>query len=177
MKDNFEKYVCKIGDKKDLLDRWEYLVDIHKGKDIWKKYRDNNIKNFDNGFIIPYYGVLEGKIICEITSYINIEAFKGDINNPKGLLDINMAYLAAFRTNKEYEGKGYFSKLYRFVEEDFKKRGYTKLSLGVSPEDVRNIEIYFHLGYKEYIKTVVEKENINNQTIEEYINFYKKNIL
>ncbi len=34
------------------------------------------------------------------------------------LLSDSMAYLAAFRTNKEYEGKGYFSKLYRFVESD-----------------------------------------------------------
>lgn len=30
--------------------------------------------------------------------------------------------------------------------------GYTELSLGVGPEAVRNIEIYFHLGYRDYIK-------------------------
>jgi len=33
-----------------------------------------------------------------------------------------MAYLAAFRTNKEYEGKGFFSKLYKFMENDLKEK-------------------------------------------------------
>lgn len=83
-----------------------------------------------------------------------------------------MAYLAAFRTNKEYEGQGYFSKLYNYVENDLKQRGYKELSLGVGPEEVRNIEIYFHLGYRTYIKTLVEQENIN----EDIILFYKKDI-
>ena len=83
-----------------------------------------------------------------------------------------MAYLAAFRTNKEYEGKGYFSKLYRFVESDLKERGYTELSLGVGPKAVRNIEIYFHLGFREYIKTLIEQE----QDQEDVILFYKKKI-
>lgn len=53
-----------------------------------------------------------------------------------------MAYLAAFRTNKEYEGKGYFSKLFKFAENNLKERGYKELSLGVGPEVVRNMEIY-----------------------------------
>lgn len=70
-----------------------------------------------------------------------------------------MAYLAAFRTNKEFEGKGYFSKLYKFVENDLKEKGYTELSLGFGPEAVRNIEIYFHLGYRNYIKTVIDYES------------------
>ena len=84
-----------------------------------------------------------------------------------------MAYLAAFRTNKEYEGKGYFSKLYKFIENDLKQRGYLELSLGVSPEETRNIEIYFHLGFKEHIKTLIEHENSKK---EEVILFYKKKI-
>ena len=83
-----------------------------------------------------------------------------------------MAYLAAFRTNKEYEGKGYFSKLYRFIENDLKDKGYTELCLGVGPEAVRNIEIYFHLGFTEYIKTLIECDSSK----EDVILFYKKKI-
>ena len=90
-----------------------------------------------------------------------------------------MAYLAAFRTNKEYEGKGYFSKLYKFMENDLKNRGYSELSLGVGPEDDRNIEIYFHLGFRNYIKTVIEYEpSKDDPTVkeEDVILFYKKKI-
>ena len=90
-----------------------------------------------------------------------------------------MAYLAAFRTNKEFEGKGYFSKLYNFVENDLKEKGYTELSLGVGPEAVRNIEIYFHLGFRNYIKTVIEykpSEDDPSKQEEDVILFYKKKI-
>ena len=36
--------------------------------------------------------------------------------------------------------------------------GYNELSLGVGPDAARNIEIYFHLGYKDYIKTTIEHD-------------------
>ena len=90
-----------------------------------------------------------------------------------------MVYLAAFRTNKEYEGKGYFGQLYRFIENDLKERGYTELCLGVGPENVRNIKIYFHLGFTEYIKTLIEHSKSQDdisKVQEDVILFYKKKI-
>ena len=42
-------------------------------------------------------------------------------------MEQNWNYLSAFRTRKEYQGKGYFSKLYKFMEDDLKSRGYTTL--------------------------------------------------
>lgn len=99
-------------------------------------------------------------------------AFEGDISDFSKLLNDNMAYLAAFRTNKEYEGKGYFGKLYEFMENDLKQKGYTELCLGVGPEEVRNIKIYFHLGFTEYVKTLIE----HNQSKENVIIFYKRKI-
>ena len=64
--------------------------------------------------------------------------------------------MTAFRTNKEYEGKGYFSKLYKFMEEDLKNKGYTLLTLGVEPKEIRNKKIYNHYGFVEYIKNAKE---------------------
>ena len=60
-----------------------------------------------------------------------------------------------------------------------KEKGYTELSLGVGPEAVRNIEISFHLGYRDYIKTVIEYEpskNAPSKQEEDVILFYKKKI-
>ena len=122
---------------------------------------------------------MDGEIICEATAYICDSAFIGDISEPSGLLSERMSYLAAFRTNREYEGQGYFSRLYRFVEGDLKTRGYTELSLGVGPDAVRNIEIYFHLGFTQYIKTVVQYEpSARDPSVleEDVILFYKKRI-
>ena len=166
------EYICKVANRDELLKRWEYLVDIHPGNIKWVEFKNRAIKCFDENSTISYLGFLNGEIICEITAYINDTAFIGDISDPSGLLSDKMAYLAAFRTNKEYEGKGYFSKLYKFVENDLKERGYTELSLGVGPEAVRNNEIYAHLGYTDFIKSVVEYEDGE----EDLIDLYKKKI-
>ena len=134
-----ENYVCKIANRDELLKRWDYLIEIHPGNNKWVEFKENALKHFDEKSTISYLGFLNDKIICEITAYIKDSAFIGDISDSSGLLNDSMAYLAAFRTNKEFEGKGYFSKLYNFVENDLKEKGYTELSLGVGPEAVRNM--------------------------------------
>lgn len=172
-------FVCKIANRDELLKRWEYLIEIHPGNSKWIEFKENALKHYDEKSTISYLGFLNDEIICEATAYIKDSAFIGDISESSGLLSDSMAYLAAFRTNKEFEGKGYFSKLYNFVENDLKEKGYTELSLGVGPEAVRNIEIYFHLGYRNYIKTVIEYEPSKNDPSkqeEDVILFYKKKI-
>ena len=171
-----ENFICKIATREEMVKRWEYLINKNS---MWNKYIDFAFRNFDNNNAITYIGILNGEIICEATAYIKEDAFIGDIDEPSGLLSDDMAYLAAFRTNKEYEGQGYFRKLYDFMENDLKERGYTEFSLGVGPEAVRNIEIYFHLGFRDYIKTVIQYEPSAEDPTkkeEDVIIFYKKKI-
>lgn len=171
--DIVNNFVCKIANREELQKRWDYLVESHpNNKNKWTEYMNYALKRYDEGSTISYLGYVNGKAICEATAYINNSAFIGDIDEPSGLLSDTMAYLAAFRTDKEYEGKGYFSKLYNFMEKDLKNRGYKELSLGVGPEATRNIEIYFHLGFRNYIKTSIQYED--NE--EDVIIFYKKDL-
>lgn len=163
-----DKYICKIASREELEKRWNYLIEIHSVNNIWEKFRDNALNNFDNDNTISYIGILNGEIICELTAYIKEEAFIDDIDDCEDLLSENRCYLAAFRTNKEYEGQGYFSLLFDYVVEDLKSRGYSELSLGVSPNEVRNMEIYFHLGFRDYIKSTIQDN--------ELILFYKKDL-
>lgn len=161
-------YVCKVADRDELIKRWKYLVEIHSVNNIWEKFKDNALNNFDKDNTISYVGILNDEIICELTAYIKEEAFIDDIDDYDDLLSEERCYLAAFRTNKEYEGQGYFSLLFDYVVEDLKSRGYKELSLGVSPEEVRNMEIYFHLGFRDYIKSTTQDN--------ELILFYKKDL-
>ncbi len=172
-------YICKEADREELIRRWEYLIKINPGDNRWIRFREDALKHYDEKSTISYLGFLDDEIICEATAYIKDSAFIGDISEPSGLLSDSMSYLAAFRTNKEYEGKGYFRKLYDFAENDLRKRGYIELSLGVGPEAVRNMEIYFHLGFRDYIKTVIQHEpTADDPSIQEedVIIFYKKKI-
>jgi GNAT superfamily N-acetyltransferase len=163
-----DQYICKIASREELEKRWNYLIEIHSVNNIWEKFKDNALNNFDNNNTISYVGILDDEIICELTAYIKEEAFIDDIDDYDDLLSDERCYLAAFRTNKEHEGNGYFSLLFDYVVDDLKSRGYSELSLGVEPENVRNMEISFHLGFRDYIKSTMQDD--------ELILFYKKDI-
>lgn len=116
-------------------------------------------------------GILIEEIITECTAIISSNDL--DMQNKENLIGDKKAYLTAFRTNKEYEGKGYFSKLYKFMEKDLKERGFTSLTLGVEPCEVRNIQIYFKWGFDKYIKTCYEYYPNGEKTL---VNYYEKTI-
>lgn len=148
-----DNYICKIATVDEMNTKWDYEID-HAADDknnwfIWKK---ESIERFQKGFIIPYYGLLDDKIICECTAAINSLA----VQNADNLVDKTTAYLTAFRTIPEYQGKGYFSKLFKYMIEDLKKRGYEKVTLGVEPQATKNKEIYFKYGFNEHIKDARE---------------------
>ena len=146
-------YICKIASQEEMNDKWDYEI-AHAGADrnnwvIWKK---SSIEHAQKGKSLPCYDILDGKIISEATAIL-VDSIA---QNSDGLVDEKTAYLSAFRTIPEYQGKGYFSKLFRFMLLDLKSRGYEKVTLGVEPEERQNKEIYFHYGFTEHIKNGVE---------------------
>ena len=116
-----DNYICKIATIEEMEQNWNYLIEIHPNNNAWKIYKEKAIKNMKEKNTIVYYGILNGTIISEATAFVyNTDDTNELVNEPT-------SYLSAFRTRKEYQGKGYFSKLYKFMENDLKNRGYTKL--------------------------------------------------
>lgn len=85
------------------------------------------------------------------------------VQNSEGLVDSRTVYLSAFRTIDQFQGKGYFSKLFHFMIDDLRHKGYIKATLGVEPEEKKNKEIYAHYGFTEYIKS--DKEYYPDGTV------------
>ena len=149
-----ENYVCKIASLEEMNLKWDYEIECNKDdKYNWLIWKEENIIKYKKGYIIPYYGILNEKIICEATANINSKI----VQNSDLLVDTKRAYLSAFRTIKEYQGKGYFSKLMKFMLNDLKNRGYTEVTLGVEPTDEKSKKIYEHYGFNEYLKGGIEK--------------------
>ena len=147
------RYECKIASLEEMNLKWDYEI-ARAGEDkgnwiIWKK---DSSEHMQEGKSLPYYGILDGQIISEATAILD-----GSIaQNSDGLVDEKTAYLSAFRTIDAYQGKGYFSKLFRFMLADLKNRGYEKVTLGVEPEELENKQMYTHFGFTEHIKNGVE---------------------
>lgn len=162
-------YICKIPTIKEMNEKWDYEIEIHSNKDNWIKWKKEWLKNTKEKKIIPYYGILDGNIICEITVSID----KSVVQNNAGLVDDKTAYLNSFRTKKEYQGQGYFSKLFHFVINNLKEKGYEAVTLGVEPNETKNMQIYFHYGFDEYIKSGIE---FYPDGVEAFVLYYKKSI-
>lgn len=146
-------YLCKIASLEEVNRKWDYEIE-HNINDArnWIIWKSHFLENFKNDYIIPYYGILDGNIICEATAMLNSEA----VQNSEGLVGNGVVYLSAFRTIEEYQGKGYFSKLMKFMLNDLKQRGIVRVTLGVEPAEETNKKIYAHYGFNEYIKSATE---------------------
>lgn len=146
-------YLCKIASLEEMNRKWDYEIE-HNINDArnWIIWKSHFLENFKNDYIIPYYGILDGNIICEATAMLNSEA----VQNSEGLVGNGVVYLSAFRTIEEYQGKGYFSKLMKFMLNDLKRRGIVRVTLGVEPAEETNKKIYAHYGFNEYIKSATE---------------------
>lgn len=162
-------YKCVIASEEMINKKWNQEIEKHEDKELWEKFKESSLRNIENRIV--YMGILNGEIITECTAIISSNDL--DMQNKENLIGDKKAYLTAFRTNKEYEGKGYFSKLYKFMEKDLKERGFTSLTLGVEPCEVRNIQIYFKWGFDKYIKTCYEYYPNGEKAL---VNYYEKTI-
>ena len=73
--------------------------------------KNNAVENIKNGQAVTYYGKLNDKIICQATAMFDEDI----IQNSDGLVGTKTVYLCNFSTDKKHQGKGYFSKLFKFV--------------------------------------------------------------
>ena len=146
-------YVCKIADLNDIIKKHDYEISkAVDDKDNWLIWKEKAIDRFNKNQTITYMGLLNDEIICECTAAIDASI----VQNADGLCDDETAYLFAFRTNEEHQGKGYFSILFKYMIEDLKQRGFKKVTLGVEPDEEKNKTIYFKYGFTNHIKDARE---------------------
>ena len=144
-------YTFKIATPEEISKQFDYWIEVDPDeKENWTKWKAQEVQNAIDGKIIAYYGSLNGNTISEAYARISSSGFK----DPEGIVEEGkIAYLFAFRTKREYEGKHYFSRLFDFMLSDLKKRGYTKVTLAVEPEEEKNISIYKHKGFNDLVKS------------------------
>ena len=165
-----ENYVCKIATLEDIIKKHDYEIEkATDDKNNWIVWKEKAIEKYKKGLSITYMGLLNGEIICECTAAVDPSI----VQNSDGLVNDKIAYLFAFRTIDEYQGQGYFSKLFKFMIEDLISRGYERVTLGVEPEEEKNKAIYNKYGFTEHIKDAQEVYP-DGTTID--VEYYGKNL-
>ena len=167
---------CKVATIQEMEQKWNYEIQNHPNDNRWIIWKETAINNAKNGNRVCFHALLDGEIIAECTAIVSKE--DTGLEN-KEFVDDTSFYLEAFRVVKKYEGQGYFSKLYRFMEEFLIKRGAKRLILGVEPTETRNMQIYIHYGFTNFLCTKKETypPRTEGESPEEItVNYYSKEI-
>ncbi len=80
------------------------------------------------------------------------------VSERKELCDDNgTANINALRIQKEYECKGYMSRLVKEMERYAVCNGISKLTIGIKGKETRNPAIYLHWGFTEFLSYSLEE--------------------
>lgn len=165
-------YICKIATIDEIREKWDYEIKLHNNNELYIAAKNEYLEEAQKGTRITYIGKLGNDIICDATIIIKEEGIKKESSKTDNLISDKRCFMCAVRTNEEYQNKGYFSKLYKYIEEDLKKRGYKEISLYVDVSETKNLLMYFHWNYINYIRTEIKY----SKTREYIFNYYYKEL-
>lgn len=112
---------------------------------MWLKYRNMRLKEFDNKETDVYVIELYNSFIGELSiNYISHNLTSETIPNQR-------VYLQAFRLDKKWQGFGLGQKLIQFALSDLEQQGYTEFTIGVEDDNKIAKHIYFKFGFTEVI--------------------------
>ncbi len=134
----------------DLNAIWDKDIARNPNEDVWvmwkKQYITYNEKKECSTFVV----LDDSEPIGQITVLFspNCSAVK---NRPVLCDGKDIGNMNAFRIEKQYEGQGHISKLVKMAEEHAKEMGIKYLTIGCEAKKSRNLAIYLHWGYTEFV--------------------------
>ena len=132
--------------RKILKEEFIKLKDLFPGnEELWIKYKEQRLKQFDNKEI-DIYVIQDGeKFIGELTvNYISHDLKAETIPNTR-------VYFEAFRTDKKYQSKGLGQKLIEYTINDLNEKGFKEFTIGVEEDNKKAKHIYFKYGFTKAI--------------------------
>lgn len=167
-----DKIVIKIATLDEAKDKWDYEIKNNPSNPLYIIAANECLREIKKGTRIPYILKLNNQIICDLTIIIKEKGILREAKYTDDLVSDKRVYMCCVRTNEEYQGKGYFSKLYKYVENDLKEKGYKEISLSVDITKAKNTAIYTKYGFTNYLRT-----EVNRGFTKDYIfNYYYKKI-
>lgn len=148
-------FVYRKASLADLEKIWDKNIREQKGDKRWIKWKKEMIENNRDLKAATFVINCDDEHVGEGTLLLSPKCRA--IRNRKKLCDGKVtANLNALRIQKEYENKGHISKLVKEIEKYALLSGYSYLTIGVEAKETRNLAIYLHWGYNEFIMSAKE---------------------
>ena len=151
----------------DLEKIWNKDIADNPDDANYIRWKQQYIQNNMSGKCATFVAVDNEMPVGQITVLFSTEC--SAVKNRPMLCDgETRANMNAFRIDKKFEGQGHISKLVKMAEQYAKNQGITYLTIGSEAKESRNLGIYLHFGYTEFITSFVEDGDL--------VLFYGKNI-
>ena len=129
---------------------WAKNIEQNIGDERWIGWREEYLSYNASGKAKTFLVLFRGEPVGEGTLLFSEDC--SAISGRKILADgKEVVNINALRIEKAHEAKGHISALVRLMEQCALQQGYKKLTIGVEAKETRNLAIYLHWGYDEFI--------------------------
>lgn len=143
----------------DLERLWNRSIEDHPGEECYYRWKRQFIADNESGAAATFAVIVDDEPVGEGTLLFSPEcrAIRGRLRLANGA---NIANINALRIRKEYEGRGYVSRLVKAMEDYALHQGYSRITIGVEAVESRNLAIYLHWGYRRFLMTEGEGRDL-----------------
>lgn len=139
----------------DLERLWDKNIAEHPDDPRWRQWKQEYVASHYTGKSTSFAVVCDEEPVGEGTLLFSPKC--GAIAGRTELADgACVANINALRIRKAFEGQGHISALVRMMEQYAAQQGYRRLTIGVEARETRNLAIYLHWGYREFVMAEVE---------------------
>ena len=152
----------------DLNAIWDYNCAQNPDEPRNQRWRESYISRNVNNRASTFVVIADGEPVGEVTLDYYAEAHGNESTRHLLADGSHTGYVTALRIRKPYEGQGLISGLMRYMEESAAQMGFTKLTVGVEAAETRNLGIYLHWKYNQFVMSETDGD--------ELVLYYAKNL-
>lgn len=154
-----KNYSYRIATQEDLERIWAKDIARNSGDDNWLRWREEYIGYNRDRKAVTFVVVYGDEPVGQGTLLFDPEcsAIRGRTMLADGK---NVTNVNALRIDKEHEGQGHISYLVRMMEQYAAAHGYGTITIGVEAAETRNLAIYLHWNYNDFVLADVEYDTL-----------------
>lgn len=159
--------VYKKANIPDLERIWDKNIAENPGDDRYLRWKQQFIADNQSGAASTFVILVDGEPVGEGTLLLSpaCRAIRGRTNLADGQ---SVGNVNALRIREAFEGQGHISKLMKAIESYAKEIGLTAITIGVEAAETRNLGIYLHWGYNQFV--------MHEEEDGELVLYYRKNL-
>lgn len=143
----------------DLNRIWDISIAENPGDERYIRWKKQFLDDNASGAAATFVVLADGEPVGEGTVLLSPDCRA--IRGRKCLCDgTTTANINALRIREEFEGQGHISKLMDAMTDYAKSIGIKRLTIGVEASETRNLGIYLHWGFDQFLMAEAEDSTL-----------------